>query len=346
MTSRLQPRRIPKWAGAFNDASHWRLLFEGLKSQWTDAMSAQPDFNPTPSVEEFVGWYNIEADREDGLPVLRSVDAVPEFEHAEFFELHTEAEPWFSQLVEARASGPFDPLTQPPFSIRSDADDRTLDVDADFRHLNVALLRRIQREFLGRYPLWRVILIGEHPSCSIVIYPSAIRFGNRPVHVDPDRALQELVPRNLALKDARERPRREYIAQIQCLLADGVRAIGEAPFLVCGVLDNYAGDYSRMTICLLVRGADDYAVYVEGPPDADNHFLWKDSAFGVSNEGVIVSYIEVSAATPFCLVPWLPPADYRGPLTIIEHATGKRYSYHLTSESIIRTGVTRVDPES
>ena len=139
-------------------------------------MSAQPDINLTPSVEEFVGWYNLEADRDNGFPVLRSVEEVPEFEHAEFFELHTEAEKWFGQLVEVRASESFDPLAQSPFFVRSDADDRTLDVDADFRCLNVALLRRIQREFLGRYPLWRVILIAEHPSCSIVIYPKAIRF--------------------------------------------------------------------------------------------------------------------------------------------------------------------------
>jgi len=60
-----------------------------------------------------------------------------------------------------------------------------------------------------------------------VIYPSAIRFGNRPVDVDPEEALRELVPQNLALKEARERRRRGHIAQIQSLLPNGVRAIGD-----------------------------------------------------------------------------------------------------------------------
>jgi hypothetical protein len=306
-------------------------------------MSAKPDVNLTPSVEEFVGWYNLEADRDDGFPVLRSVESVPAFEHAEFFSLHFEAAKWFSRLVEARANVPFDPLLDPPFFVRSDADDRTLDVDADFRYLNISLLRRIQTEFLGRHPLWRVILVGEHPSCSVVIYPSAIRFGNRPVDADPDEALRELVPQNLALKEERERPRRQHIALIQRLLPDGVRTIGDRPFLVCGVLDNYEGDYSRLTICLLIRGSNTDAVDVQGPSEAPKDFMWTSSAFGVNAEGAIISHIEVPENSPFCLVPWLPPADYRGSLAIVEQATNTSYAYELKSESITQTNITRVD---
>ena len=207
------------------------------------------------------------------------------------------------------------------------------------------MLQRIQTEFLGRYPLWRVILIAEHPSCSIVIYPSAIRFGNRPVDVDPDEALRELVPRQLALREACERPRREHIAHIRRLLPDAVRAIGDRPFLVCGVLDNYGGDYSRLTICLLIRGSEGDAVDVEGPAGAGKDLLWTSSFFGVDGNGAMISYIDVPETAPFCLVLWLPPADYRGPLTIIERATGKRHTYELKSETIIRTNVTRVDKD-
>jgi hypothetical protein len=298
-------------------------------------MSAHPNLNLTPSVEEFCGWYNLEAERDDGYPVLRSVDSVPAFEHAEFFGLYFEAARYFGQLVEPRANKPFDPLADPPFFVRSDADDRTLDVDADFRCLSAPVLRRIQEEFLGRYPLWRVILIAEHPSCSIVIYPAALRFGNLPVDVDPDEALTELVPRQLALREARERPRREHIAQMQRLLPVAVRAIGDRPFLVSGVLDNYEGDHDRLTICLLIRGSDRDAVDLEGPPGVDPHFLWRSSEFGVNEKGEIVSYINVPENTPFCLVPWLPPADFRGPLTIIEQATGRRHTYELKTEDLI-----------
>jgi hypothetical protein len=300
-------------------------------------MCARPDVNLTPSVEEFVGWYNIQAARDDGFPVLRSVEPLPEFEHGEFFKLYAEAEQWFGQLVLAPPNGPFDPLAEPPFFVRSDADDRTLEIDADFRLLDLSLLSRIQKEFLGRYPLWRVILIAEHPSCSIVVYPSAVRFGSRPVDVDADEALRELVPRHLALREARERPRREHISQMQRLLPAAVRAIGERTFCVCGVLDNYEGDERRLTICLLILGNEDDAFDVQGPPGADVNFLCKGSGFGVSADGTIISHIEIPHNAAFCLVPWLPPANYRGPLTIIERVTGKRHHYELKSEDIMRT---------
>jgi hypothetical protein len=302
-----------------------------------DLVNDTPKVNLTPSLEEFTGWYNIQGDYGDGHPVLRSADPMPEFEHAEFFHLYPKAAKWFDQLVTARPNVPFDPLLDPPFFVRSDADDRTLDVDADFSYLSVPLLRRIQKEFLGRYPLWRVILIAEHPSRSIVIYPNAIRFGNQPADVDPGKALRELVPEELALRAAAERPRREHISQIQRLLPDAVQAIGQRPFLVGGVLDNYEGDCSRLTICLLIRGADDDAIGVDGPPGSPNSFLSYSSAFGVDAKGAIISYIHVPKTATFCLVPWLPPADYRGPLTLIERATGKRHTYELKSEDITHT---------
>jgi hypothetical protein len=302
-----------------------------------DVVSETPHATWTPSVEEFRGWYNIQGDYGDGHPVLRSVEPMPEFEHAEIFELYPKAAKWFDELVTARPNIPFDPLAEPPFFVRSDADDRTLDVDADFSYLSVPLLRRIQKEFLGRYPLWRVILVGEQPSCGIVIYPSAIRFGNLPVDVDPEQALRELVPRVLALRAARERPERKRISQIRRLLPDAVHEIGDRPFLVGGVLDNYEGDYSRLTICLLIRRSNSDAIDINGPPGSPNNFLSCSSAFGVDEKGAIISDIHVPETAAFSLVPWLLPADYRGPLTLIERVTGKRHTYELKSENIIRT---------
>jgi hypothetical protein len=302
-----------------------------------ELMSDSAKVNLTPSLEEFTGWYNIQGDYGDGHPVLRSNESIPEFEHAEIFELYPKAAKWFDELVTARPNIPFDPLAEPPFFVRCDADDRTLDVDANFSYLTVSLLRRIQTDFLGRYPLWRVILTGEQPSCSIVIYPSTIRFGNLRADSDPEQALRELVPRVLALCAARERPRREQIARIRRLLPGAVSAIGDRPFLVCGVLDNYDGDYSRLTICLLIRGSDSDAISIDGPLGSPNDLLWFSSAFGVDAKGTIISYIHVPKTAPFCLAPWLPPADYRGPLTLIERATGERHTYELTAQNIIRT---------
>jgi len=293
--------------------------------------------NLTPSLGEFTGWYNIQGDYRDGHPVLRSVDPMPEFEHAEFFKLYPKAAKWFDRLVAARPNVPFDPLLDPPFFVRCDADDRTLGVDADFSYFSVQLLRRIQKEFLGRYPLWRVILIAEHPSRSIVIYPTAIRFGSWSADVDPDKALRELVPEELASRIAGERPRREHVSRLQRLLVSAVEAIGDRPFLVCGVLDNYEGDYSRLTICLLMRGADDDVIDVDLPLGSAKDLLSRSSAFGVDTSGTIVSRTNISDTTPFNLSPWLIPASYHGPLVLVERASGKQHIYEVKPENIIRT---------
>jgi len=300
-------------------------------------VSNRSDEKRFPSVEEFAGWYNLGYERDDGLPVLQSGDRVPEFEHAEFFDLYIAENRWFEQLAPTPGQKPFDPLADSPFFLRSSADDRTLAVDADLDYLSVDLVRRIQQELLSRYPLWRVVLGLEHPSCGIVIYPNAIRYGNLPLGVDPYEALRKLMPRAAALREKRLRPLRAQLAFLQQQLPGAVKAIGHRPFLIAGVLDNCVGDYRRLALFILIRGADDDAVDVEGPAGTNNDFLWTSSAFGVNAEGTIISHIEVPESAPFCVGVWLPPADYRGPLSVVERASGKRHSYEVKSADIIRT---------
>ena len=160
-----------------------------------------------PSVDEFIGWYNLGYDREDGWPVLNSAESVPPFEPGEMFHLYIEEDPWFNDLVPASERLPFDPLDDPPIFLRGDADDRTVDIDADFRYVTLDLVRRIQREFLGRHPLWRTLLIAEDSSASIAIYPDAIRFGNLPPDIDPDEGLRDVVPRTIAARRNDSGPR-------------------------------------------------------------------------------------------------------------------------------------------
>ena len=101
-------------------------------------MSNYNSTNLTPSVEEFVGWYNVHVDYGDGYPVLRTIEPLPPFEHAEFFELYFVAAKWFDGQVTVPPGAPFDPLDDPPLFVRSDADDRTLTIDADYRYLDCA----------------------------------------------------------------------------------------------------------------------------------------------------------------------------------------------------------------
>ena len=90
-----------------------------------------------------------------------------------------------------------------------------------------------------------------------------------------------------------------------------------------------------LAICLLIRGADDDAVKIKGPEGVENDFLWKASSINVNTEGAMISNeIHVSKTAAYCVALWLPPAEYRGPLTILECESGQRHAYELKSENI------------
>ena len=166
-------------------------------------MSTSANEDNRPSAEEFLGWYNIPDQYDDGLPILCSVEDVPPFDMDEAADVYFAADEWFPQLLPAAADAPVDPLAETEFVPRGYPGDRSLDIDhVDFARLSMAVLQRIQREFLGRYPLWRVFLIADEPTYTIVVYPDAIRFGNRPLGVDPDEALRACVEGAIAAQSA------------------------------------------------------------------------------------------------------------------------------------------------
>lgn len=300
-------------------------------------MSTEREEERFPSIGEYNGLFNIPDQYDDHPYVLRTVEPLPEFGFPEFWKVYRTAEKWFAQVAAELPPRPPDPLADPPFFAVSDADDRTLTVEVDFACLSLPLLERIQRELLGRFPLWRVHFIGEDDSTGIVVYPLVIRLGDRPIAIDQQAALAELIARGLELRAAREKPMRDHVARIERLLPAAVRAISERPFYVCGVLDNYEGDYSRLTICLLVRGTDENVVTLEGPDATDDDFFRVSGCFGVNAKGEIISHIDVPESAPFCLMPWMPPADYRGPIWIVERESGRRHRFEIRSEDIIRT---------
>jgi hypothetical protein len=291
--------------------------------------------NAYPSIDEFNGYYNVPDQYEDIGPVLRVSEQLPEFDFPEFWDVFTAAREWLASVMPPPDEAPFDPLAEDEFVPWDDADDRTLRVEhGAYDRLSVGFLRRIQQDFLRRFPLWRVHLIGEDAETSILIYPKVIRFANEPVDVDPWDALRRLVPRGIALREARQRADRARLTYLQRRLPDAVQAIGQQPYAVVGLLDDGWSAESRMLIWILVRGNDDYAINVEGPNEADRDFLATTSGYGVDAQGVIISAVEIPKTAPFCVMVRYPPKEYRGPLTIIERASGKRHVYEVKSENI------------
>jgi hypothetical protein len=302
-------------------------------------MGNKSDYTSRPSLEEFGGWYNLGYERPDGIPVLHSQPHVPEFEHGEFFQLWMEEHAWFEGLVPISALKPFDPIAEAPMYVKSDADDRTLDVFANPDYLTLDVIKRIQREFLGRHPFWRVVIAADHPSCCMIIYPDAIRFGNLPLDIDDRDAFREVNARAAALRDASERPMRARIDFLKQRLPIAVRAIGEEPFSIVAVFDTNRDHPDRLTVCLVSRcdtnGTD---LQISGPAGVDNSFMSKGYDFNVDRSGVFVSDEAPDTAVAFRIRFWHPPADYRGPLTIVNRDTGEQYPYDLKSENITRLG--------
>jgi len=297
-------------------------------------MSRWEGANPYPSIDEFNGWYNIPDQYDNMRPVLRSDDDLPEFAFPELWKIYSAAVKWFAKAFPLPQPQPvYVPVHEQIFVPICESDDRHLLVDhVDYDRLTVPLLRRMQEELLGHFPLWRLQLNGWDGDSGILVYPKVIRFGNQPVETEPEEALRKLVPHGRALRDVWLRPQRAQMAFLRERLPDAVREIGDRPFFVMGILDNFRGDYCRLAICLLIRGADSDAAEFERPSGAGLEFFSVASAYYLDAAGTLVP--DSPAEPAYCVRLWLPPADYRGALTLIEAATGARHTFEVRSEGI------------
>ncbi len=304
-----------------------------LASCQLSTMVQPSDEQRFPSLDEFNGWYNLGYERPDGIRVLHSRKDVPEFEHGEFYHMYLEESAWFEQLLPESALKPYDPADDPPIFVRSDADDRTLEIYPDFDYVTLDLIRRIQTEFLGRRAFWRVMLMAYNSACTIVIYPEAVRFGNLPLCVPPEEAIREILPGALKAQEALLSPSRPLVNFLRSRLPDAVREIGDRLCLVMGVLDNNAGDYDRLALLLLARGARRYSLRIKGTPRSRKGLISTGTSFNVDPDGRFIKD-DRNSDPAFKVTVWHPRADFRGPLTITDRETGESSVFELTSECI------------
>lgn len=297
-------------------------------------MSRWEGANPYPSIGEFNGLYNIPDQYDDIGPVLRSKDDLPEFGFPELWRVYEAAKKWLAEAFPLPDPQPaYVPVHEEAFMPVCEADDRHLLVElVDYDRLTVPLLRRMQTELLGRFPLWRIQLQGCDADSDILVYPKVVRFGNQPVETDSEEALRQLVSYAKPLREAGLRPQRAQFAFLRERLPDAVREIGDRPFFIFGVLDNFRGDFSLLTICLLIRGDNSSAVMFEEPAGSDDEFLSTGGTYNVDALGRLLP--DSSEDSAFCVRLWLPPADYRGPLTLVEKSNGKRSIYEVKSAAI------------
>lgn len=291
-----------------------------------------------PSLDEFSGWYNLGYERDDGQGVLQSDGDVPPFEHGEFFQLYSNERDWFEQeLVPAIGPHDIDPLAGPPMFVRSQADDRTLEVYPDFTLLTVDVLTRIQQEFLARHPLWRVLLAAEKSSCSIMVYAAVIRFGNLPPGTDCQEGLDRMAAQAIVLKEKRLRPQRQEVSFLEERLPSAIDRLSSNPFRLLGVRDRAVYDPSTLSIFLLFPGSESYNYELEGPPGCRDDFPASSTTYGIDATGKVSSQIDVPQTAAFHVRQWLLPADFRGQLTLQDKETGEQHTINVREQDIVRT---------
>jgi len=295
-------------------------------------MSARPE-NPHPSFMEFDGWYNIPP-RSDGFAVLQSVPNPPDLWWDEIWEVFLDAREWFGQFAGDENRVRFDPFAEDEFVPISDMDDRTVCIcHVAFDRLTMAMLDRIQVEFLTLHPLWRVALMGDRLECSILIYPTAVRFGDLPRDFDADEGLRLIASRAIEQKEQRVRPARAFLARVERLVQTTIQEFRHQRVHACGFLDHYPAENDPIALCLVTL--PDTLAVVDLSPGHPREPAEGD-IYGLNRDGDIISRIEVSPDACYRLTIWLLPADYRGPLTIVECESGKRHEIELRSEDIIR----------
>lgn len=300
-------------------------------------MHAQDDRSIAPSFKEFRGYYNIlDEDGAGGsIPIFRTTENLPPFSFNEMWEVRTAAVKWFEPVVEAYYAGRKpDPLDDELF-VRDSTDDRTQRVDVPHLDMvSVELLERLQREFLGRYPLWRVALIGEDISTTILVYPRAVYFGDEPEDIDGEEAIRRLQVKCDALREARKAPETRRVAYLKQRLPQAVQEIGERPFYVVAVVEvKYYDEEDLLAVYVLFPGHDSWAVKAEIPGSRDEIAQW--DKYGIDATGAIVSAISIPETVPSFVASWLLPHDYRGPLDLIDTENETRHRYEVKSEDIV-----------
>ncbi|MBS0207910.1 MAG: hypothetical protein JSS27_03055 [Planctomycetes bacterium] len=304
-------------------------------------MSGRPISERCPSAEEFNGYYNIrdEESPSQQYPILRSTTALPVWDELEFWDVYFAAEDWSRENSPAAPKPEIDHLASPGMWVRDWSSPRTLLVDiGDHSWLTPSLLKRLQADVVKKFPLWRFSLIGEASSNVIMVYPDAIRIGNRPADADWEEALREVAASEAILREERLHPQRAHYAFLERRLPSVVNEMGDRAFVLFDLIDVGIIDYSSLTLCFLVQGAE---------PDADSYFTVRspgemaESEFStcrgpaVSADGKMLWNFPLDQTPAFYLNRWFLPREFRGLVTIQADATGDEFEYEVKTENIV-----------
>lgn len=294
-----------------------------------------------PSIVEFHGYYNRRPEEffdhePTAAQLLNVADPLPPWTFEEFWTTRTELEEYFRRVMPPRPAPPLPDQAGPfPFII-DDTDDRTLRVEVHaFELFDVPLLRRIQREFVQKHPLWRLVFFEEGDETTVVIYPQAIRIAGARLNADLAAELRKVTATARQRINAREQPNWRQLAQARQGIPAAIVSLQRTRIaLVAVVFGGFRQDPAWLTIYLLVHARD--VLKLDATASVE---VQRSGCYSVDSAGNIFSLYGELKDYPYTLTPYHVPSDYRGILEVTIRDTDAKLSVDLSTVDIWR------DPE-
>ncbi|MDW8244780.1 MAG: hypothetical protein RMJ88_16350 [Thermogemmata sp.] len=257
----------------------------------------------TPSAAEFDGYYNVPADPyDDGSPHLDTIPSPPPLRLHEVKRISNDVREVVYQYANPRGYTPNEIRNYYDMCVMEDLTDRTLNISfIDVYDCTIELVRQLRHLLATTYPLWRIRIMGSCDETTIMIYPSAVRYGSHPADTDEVKALTEVLR-----LEAEKQGRPAIVDQQRAILKRLIRSaiasgIQHAAIVVAG-FDNYEGDHSEMTLWTLCR-RDIGDLELLEPTEAMTSVEYNvkpDGDFGY----------HVGDDSPYWIMEWVFPSDH------------------------------------
>jgi hypothetical protein len=274
-----------------------------------------------PSYVEHDGYYNIPDECVDPMVrkrirVHRSVEVVPPLGHAEFREV-TEV---VRRLIWGRAN-----MLQAPihagdahYCVGDELVDRTVEVQLPHFDMLSSDFVADSQTLLRDYPLWRIMVHGDSPDTTVLIYPNAIRVGGYPLDAPLDDSLRRTVARVLDARERRDGAQDRQRQLVQALLYRHKPTREPAGYRVVAVFDNYKGDSNQSTVWLLCPGEYEQRVRI-----TNGATPVIGAEVEVLDDGTMLDDVDPVAIPPFALLQSVIPSEsLTSPLILTSKAGG------------------------
>jgi hypothetical protein len=186
----------------------------------------------------------------------------------------------------------------------------------------------MQTDVLSKWPLWRVVILGDSPDSTVIVYPAAVREGTEPYGAELEPALRRIASRQQALTESRAAPQERQITFLKARLPAELAKLEPRSFRIVAVFDNCDGDTSQLSVWMVnYHEFGKLAFWIHHPdPEAGCY-----SEYTVARDGSLTS----DWTRDISLTQWALPANTKE-VTIVRKPDETEWKIPLDQIRIIR----------